>query len=38
MKNTRPIKTGKEIRTTFFKGVPQKLKITNKVLIEKSNC
>ena len=42
MKNVRPIKTGKKIGTTYkdythnFK--PQEVKMTNKVLREKSNC
>ena len=43
---TKPIKTGKEPRTTYFLGCknythnfrPQKVKMTNKVLREKSNC
>ena len=49
MKNTqskiKPIKTGKELRTTYFLGCqdfthnfrPQELKMTNKMLREKSN-
>ena len=46
MKNTQPIKTGKELGTRYclrckdythnFK--PQEVKMTNKVLREKSNC
>ena len=50
MKNTqskiKPIKTGKEIGTTYCLGCkdyihnfkPQEIKMTNKVLREKSNC
>ena len=50
MKNTgsktKPIKTGKEIGTTYCLGCkgytdnfkPQEVKMTNKVLREKSNC
>ena len=50
MKNTqskiKPIKTGKELRTTCCLGCkdfthnsrPQEVKMTNKVLREKSNC
>ena len=50
MKNTeqriKPIKTGKEIGTTYCLGFkdythnfkPQEVKMTNKVLREKSNC
>ena len=50
MKNTKskikPIKTGKELGTTFCFGCkdfaysfrPQEVKITRKVLREKSNC
>ena len=50
MKNVRskikPIKTGKKIGTTYCLGCidytdnfkPQKIKMTNKVLREKSNC
>ena len=50
MKNTqskiKPIKTGKELGTTYCLGCkdfthnfrPQKVKMTNKVLREKSNC
>ena len=50
MKNTRskikPIKTGKEIGTAYCLGCkdhnhnfkPQQVKMTNKVLREKSNC
>ena len=38
----KPIKTGKEIRTTYCLGCkdfrPQRVKMTNKVLREKSNC
>ena len=50
MKNTqskiKPIETGKEIGTTYCLGCkdythnfkPQEIKMTNKVLREKSNC
>ena len=50
MKNTqskiKPIKTGKKIGTTYCLGCkdythnfkPQEIKMTNKVLREKSNC
>ena len=50
MKNTqskvKPIKTGKELRTTYCLGCkdfthnfrPQEVKMTNKVLREKSKC
>ena len=50
MKNTRskikPIKTGKELGTTYCLGCkdyahnfrPQEVKITNKALRKKSNC
>ena len=50
MKNTqskiKPIKTGKEIGTTYCLGCkdythnfkPQEVKMTNKVLRQKSNC
>ena len=50
MKNTqskiKPIKFGKELRTTYFLGCkdfthnfrPQKVKLTNKVIRGKSNC
>ena len=50
MKNTqskiKPIKTGKEIGTTYYLGCkdythnfkPQEIKMTNKVLRKKSNC
>ena len=50
MKNTqskiKPIKTGKELGTTYCLGCkdfkhnfrPQEVKMTNKVLREKSNC
>ena len=50
MKNTeskiKPIKTGKEIGTTYCLGSkdythhfkPQEIKMTNKVVREKSNC
>ena len=50
MKNTqskiKPIKTGKELGTTYCLGCkdfthnfrPQEIKMTNKVLREKSNC
>ena len=50
MKNTqskiKPMKTGKEIETTYCLGCkdythkfkPQEVKMTNKVLREKSNC
>ena len=50
MKNTqskiKPIKTGKELGTTYCLGCkdfshnfrPQEVKMTNKVLKEKSNC
>ena len=50
MKNTqskiKPIKTGKEIGTTYCLGCknythnfkPQEIKMTNKVFREKSNC
>ena len=42
----KPIKTGKELRTTYCLGCkdfphnfrPQEVKMTNKVLREKSNC
>ena len=42
----KPIKTGKELGTTYFLGCkdfthnfrPQEVKMTNKVLREKSNC
>ena len=42
----KPIKTGKELGTTYCLGCkeythnfkPQEIKITNKVLREKSNC
>ena len=46
MKNTQPIKTGKEPGTTYCLGCknythnskPQEVKMINKVLREKSNC
>ena len=46
MKNTQPIKTGKEPGTTYCLGCkdythnfkPQEVKMINKVLSEKSNC
>ena len=50
MKNTlwktKPVKTGKEIGTTYCLGCkdyphnfkPQEIKMTNKLLREKSNC
>ena len=50
MKNTqsnlKPIKIGKQPRTTYFFGCkdytknfrPEKVKMTNKILREKSNC
>ena len=49
MKNTpkiKPIKTGKEIRTTYYLGCkdythnfkPQEVKMANKVLRENSSC
>ena len=50
MKNTqskiKPMKTGKELGTTYFWGCkdfthnfrPQEVKMTNKVFREKSNC
>ena len=44
--NIKPIKTGKELGTTYFLGCKdftynfksQEVKMTNKVLREKSNC
>ena len=46
MKNTQPIKTGKEPGTTYYLGCkdyihnfkPQEVKMINKMLREKSNC